>query len=235
MNAFNKTKSPKLLQTKKLQSVSDHSTTPFVIKILEKQQGSTCLEDMNMMLPSAYHHRFYQTLIDFPQTNLEHITIRDITDDGYIMNPIEHHMLLFQFLSTTLSQSRLSLKTLELSSFPSGVLVSHYKKYQFPSVTTLHVALVNDHDPNHFNEYWRHFKCMFPNLINLRLTLSKQSLPLLKSLLQDVALFPWIKRLSIQSRESPKDYLTREELRECLLLLNGLNRVTAGWDMIALN
>jgi hypothetical protein len=29
--------------------------------------------------------------------------------------------------------------------------------------------------------------------------------------------------------------LTREELRECLLQLNGLNRVTAGWDMITLN
>jgi hypothetical protein len=232
VNAFKK--SQKLLQTKKLQIISDHSTTPFVINLLEKQQ-STCIQDMNVMIPSAYHHKFYQTLIDFPQTNLQHITVRDPADDGYIMNPIEHHMLLSQFLSMILSKSQLSLKTLDLSSFPSNLLVSHSKKYQFPSVTILHIALVGCQDPDHFDGYWRQFKCMFPNLVDLRVTLSQQSLPLFKSLLQDITLFPWIKRLSTQSRESPKDYLTREELRECLLQLNGLNRVTAGWDMIALN
>jgi hypothetical protein len=230
MNAFNK---KKRLQTEKLQVISDHSTTPFVISILENQQSINCIQDMNMMIPSAYHHKLYQTLIDFPQTNLQHITIRDPTDDGYIM---DHHMLLLsQFLSTILSKSQLTLKTLDLSSFPSNLLVSHSKKYQFPSVTTLHVALVGCQDPHHFDEYWRQFKCMFPNLVDLRLTLSEQNLPLFKSLLQDVSLFPWIKRLSTQSRESAKDYLTREELRECLLQLNGLNRVTAGWDMITLN
>ena len=181
------------------------------------------------------HHKLFQVLIENPQTKLRQFTIRDSTDDGYIMSSTLHHMMLMNFISTTLSKSQSTLDHLEIPSFPANLLLSQYNRCQFSAVKTLNIALVGCQDEHHFFHYWRHFKSMFPNLQNLTLTLNKKNLPLFKFLLKDVSLFPWIKRLSIASRETPKNYLSRDELRSSLLQLNGLNRITAGWDMIALN
>ncbi|CAO3643328.1 unnamed protein product [Mucor hiemalis] len=229
-----KSSSHRSLVTKRLQVVSDTSTVPLILNILEKQQSSDNMQNIHMMIPSTTHHRLYQTLSEFPQTSLNQLAIRDPTDDGYIMSPTKHHMLLLQFLSTTLSKSQSTLNQLEISSFPANILLSQYNSYQFAAVKSLKIALVGCQESGQ-HHYWRQFKFMFPNLQELCLTLTKQNLQLFKFLLEDVSLFPWIKRLSITSRETPKNYLTREELRTSLLRLNGLNRITAGWDMIALN
>lgn len=224
----------KVLVTKRLQVASDTSTFSLILNILEKQQYNNNLQDIQMMIPTNTHHKLYQTLTNFPQTELKQFTIRDPTDDGFIMSPLTHHLLLLQFISITLSKSQLTLDQLDLSSFPSNILVSQFKKYQFPLVKSLKIALVGCQDQHHFHHYWRQFKAMFPNLQELTLTLTKQYVSLFKFLLQDNSLFPWIKRLSITSRETPKEYLSREELRSSLVGLNGLNRITAGWDMISL-
>lgn len=223
------------LVTKRLQAVSDISTFPLILNILEKQQFDNTLQDIQMMIPTKTHHKIYQTLTNHPQIELNHFTVRDPADDGYIMSPITHHLLLLQFLSTTLSKSQSTLSQLDLSSFPSNILVSQFDKYQFPLVKSLKIALVGCQDQHHFHHYWRQFKSMFPNLQDLTLTLTKQHVSLFKFLLQDISLFPWIKRLSITSRETPKEYLSREELRSSMSGLNGLYRITAGWDMIDLS
>jgi hypothetical protein len=230
----------KALLTRKLQVNSDTtSTTKLILNILEKQQFDYNIQDIQLMIPSISHYNLYQTLTNFPQTNLNSLTIRDPTDDGFIMT--NHHMplLLQQFLSMTLSKSQLTLTQLDISSFPSNLLVSQYNKYQFPLVKSLKIALAGCQQDGeqfpYYYQYWRQLKSMFPNLQDLTLTLTKENLLLFKFLLQDISLFPWIKRLSIASRETPKNYLSREELRSGLLQLNGLNRITAGWDMVALN
>jgi hypothetical protein len=220
------------LLTKRIQSVSDASTISLILNILEKQQSPKTIENIQIMIPSVVHHKLYQTLIHYPQTNLHQFIIRDPTDDGYIIHH-EDHVILKEFLSTTLIKSQSTLNQLEMSSFPSDIFLSQFNTVQFPSVTALKIALVGNTD--NYHGYWRQFKFIFPNLQQLVLTLTKQNLPLFKYLMNDVSLFPWIKRLSIVSRETPKNYLTREELRSSLIQLNGLNRITAGWDMIALN
>lgn len=224
-----------LLSTKTLQAVANNETAPFILTLLQNQLEH--LEDLNVATTSNYHRLLYQTLSDNPLENLQHFAIHDLADDGYIMSPKEDHMLLFKFLSNTLSKSQSTLKSLDISSFPSNILIQ-CSDYQFPNVTSLNVALIDDQEPtddNHFLDFWRQLKQMFPNLIELRLNLHINNLLLFKSLLNDLPLFPWVKRLSVHSLESPKSYLTREELRTSLLQLNGLNRITAGWDMIALN
>ncbi|KAG2195622.1 hypothetical protein INT47_005990 [Mucor saturninus] len=223
------------LITKRLQAVSDISTFPLILNILEKQQSNNNLQDIQMLVPTKAHHKIYQTLTNFPQTKLKQLTVRDPTDGGYIMSPIKYHLLLSQFITTTLSKSQSTLDQLDLSSFPSNILVSQYNNYQFPLVKSLKIALVGCQDQHHFHHYWRQFKSTFPNLQDLTLTVTKQHISLFKFLLQDISLFPWIKRLSVSSRETPKEYLSREELRSSMSGLNGLYRITAGWDMIDLS
>jgi hypothetical protein len=76
---------------------------------------------------------------------------------------------------------------------------------------------------------------MFPNLIQLTLVLTHlDQWQTVKSLLYHTSFFPWFKRLSIVSREPLKQHVSKEELKSSLLRLEGLNRITAGWDIIAL-
>lgn len=230
----------KTLVTKRLQVNSNTtSTTQLIFNILQKQQFDYNIQDIQLMIPSTTHQKVYQTLTNFPQRNLNSLIIRDPADDGYIMTNDHMSVLLQQFLSITLSKSQMTLIQLDISSFPSHLLVSQYNKYRFPQVKSLKIALsgCQQHEEQlpFYSQYWRQFKCMFPNLQNLTLTLTKENLSLFKFLLQDISLFPWIKRLSVASGETPKNYLTREELRASLLQMNGLHRITAGWDMIALN
>lgn len=220
-----------LLSTKTLQAIANKELTPFILTLFQQQRFNQ-LEDLNIAISSKYHTLLYQCLSENTLENLIHISIHDLTDDGYIMSPEKDHMLLFKFLSNTLSKSQCTLKTLDIASFPSNVLLEG--EYQFPHVTSLTIALMANQQQDE-TQYWRKLKRMFPNLIELRLNLPLNNLLLFKYLLNDLPLFPWIKRLSIQSIESPKNYLSREELRTSLVQLNGLNRITAGWDMIALN
>ncbi|CEP07264.1 hypothetical protein [Parasitella parasitica] len=219
-------------------NVSGEPAISFVLSILRNQQRTSTLKGIHLLMPSKHHYKVYHALGKYPQTNLQELAIRDTTDDGYIMastsSASQYHMLLLlqQFISKTLSESQSTLKRLELPSFPSTLLLAE-NALLFPQVSYLQVALTGH--GQHYNDTWRRFKRMFPSLTELRLTLEKEHIALLRSLLQDVALFPWVKRLTIQSTECPKSYLSREELRNSLLQLHGLNRITAGWDMIALN
>ncbi|KAG2237964.1 hypothetical protein INT48_002525 [Thamnidium elegans] len=223
----------KRLTTKRLEVHNkDTDTIGLVVRILENQQTNSTINEIEMMIPTNAHDKVYQTLTNFPQTQLNQFTIRDPTDDGYIM--AAHDDSLLRFLSTTLSQSQLTLQHLDISSFPSNILLSQFNTCQFPLTKSLRIALVGCQDQEHFHQYWRQFKSMFPNLKELTLTLTKQNVSLFKYLIQDISLFPWVRRLTITSRETPKGYLSREELRTSLLQLSGLNRITAGWDMIAL-
>lgn len=224
----------KRLTTKRLEvHNNDTDTIRLVVRILENQQTDSTINEIEMMIPSNTHDKVYQTLTNFPQTQLNQFTIRDPTDDGYIMSAHDDSLLV-EFISTTLSQSQSTLQHLDISSFPSHILLSQFNTCQFPITKSLRIALVGCQDQAHFHQYWRQFKSLFPNLKELTLTLTKQNLPLFKYLIQDISLFPWVKRLTITSRETPKGYLSREELRTSLLQLSGLNRITAGWDMIAL-
>lgn len=237
-NALQKNTNNHLITNKIQASVNNESSLSIILAILKKQQKNDIIQDINMLLPKKHQYQLYQTLVYYPQTNLRQLTIRDPTDDGYIMaatsSASQYHMLLLlqQFLSGTLFESQSTMTRLDLPSFPSYILLASQIKV-FPQVSYLHVALVgNSHQ---YRKSWRKFKEMFPALVELRLTIDKEHLPLFKSLLDDINLFPWIKRLTLQSKECPKNFLSREELRNSLLQLDGLNRITAGWDMIALN
>lgn len=229
-HAFKTKTNSSTLSTKKLQVITTDETAPFVLTLLQNNQLSR-LDHLDIAISTNYHRTLYQALSNNSLIiGLKHFSIHDLADDGFIMSPEKDHMLLFKFLSNILSKSQSTLKTLDISSFPSNILVQ-CNDYQFPHVTSLSIALIDDHNP----KYWKQLKRMFPNLIELRLNLPIRNLALFRSLLSDLSLFPWVKRLSVQSRECPKNYLSREELRTSLLQLNGLNRITAGWDMIALN
>ncbi|KAI8644586.1 hypothetical protein BD408DRAFT_481175 [Parasitella parasitica] len=218
-------------------NVDGEPAIAVVLSILRNQQRRNTLKGINLLMPSKHHYKLYHTLGKYPQTKLQELSIRDPADDGYIMasasNTSQHHMspLLQQFISKTLSESQSTLTRLELPSFPSALLLAD-NVLIFSQTSYLHVAL-SEHG-QHYNT-WRQLKKMFPALVELRITLDRECIALFRSLLQDVSLFPWMRRLTIQSTECPKSYLSREELRNSLLQLHGLNRITAGWDMIALN
>ncbi|KAI8363910.1 hypothetical protein BD560DRAFT_403888 [Blakeslea trispora] len=185
------------------------------------------------MMPSVLHYMLYQTLVDCPQQHLEQLSIHDPADDNYVIPIAKHHMVLNQFLSVTLLRSRFTLKTIDIPSFPAELFIASCdQQYQFHNVHYLSIA-INGLEEHH-SSYWRQLKHIFPNLKDLKLTLYQQDLPFFRSLLKDVGLFPWMKRLSVQSKEQLKSYFTKEELKMSLLQLEGLNRITAGWDIIAL-
>ncbi|RCI04420.1 hypothetical protein CU098_012928 [Rhizopus stolonifer] len=209
------------LCTRRLQAIVD--TPHMVCRILERQKSEKTMNALIVMIPFLSHTDLFNTLSHFPQTSLSHISIRDSMHDGDTIQ--DQQPILTEFLLRTLYPSQSTLKILDIPSFPSHLL----RHALFPAVHSLHIALTGPEQ-----DFWRQFKQMFPNLIELKLTLDKSHVPLFKSLLQDIALFPWIKRLSVTSLESPKHYLSRQELKASLLQLQGLNRITAGWDMIAL-
>ncbi|KAI8983889.1 hypothetical protein BDB01DRAFT_850535 [Pilobolus umbonatus] len=234
IHALNKTRHVKSFQTRQLQSMTHPSSIGLLFSILEKQHSPSNLEDIKIYAPANCHIKLYDNLAYYPQTSLFHLSIRDSMNDGYIMSSESYHMRLLQFLERCLSQSQQTLITLDLPSFPLNLLITHCNDYCFPQVKTLNIGLVGCQEPEYISRFWSVLKAMFPHLKELTLTLDEHHIVLFKSLLSNTSLFPWIKTLSVQDAESPKKYLSKDELRSSLLQLNGLSRITAGWDMIAL-
>ncbi|KAK4510739.1 uncharacterized protein ATC70_005172 [Mucor velutinosus] len=219
-------------------SITDRSGLIIISDILEAQQRANTIKTINLHVPNELQPELLGRLSKHPQTQLEALSIRDAADDNQIMTksynahirPIE---IVQAFTLGFLSASHKTLTKIDLPSFPSSLLLST-SEVEFPNVNYLHVALMG-HNSQQYNQLWRDFKTKFPALKELRLTLDREQLALFKLLLEDTSLFPWIKRLTIQSSECPKTFLSQQELRNSLLQLSGLNRITAGWDMIALN
>lgn len=230
--------SNKCLITKCLQaSITDKPGFLIISEILENQQRADTMKTIHLLVPYKLQPEVLGRLTAYPQTQLEELSIRDATDDNQIMTKsynaqVRTIEIMQAFTLQFLSASHKTLTKIDLPSFPSSLLLAT-SEVEFPKVNYLHVALMGH--SQQYNELWRDFKSKFPALRELRLTLDRQHLALFKSLLEDTSLFPWIKRLTIQSSECPKTFLSQQELRNSLLQLNGLNRITAGWDMIALN
>lgn len=219
-------------------SITERSGLLVISDILANQQRVNTIKAISLLVPYELQFELLGRLSKHPQTQLEELSIRDATDDNQIMTksynaPIRTSEIVQAFTLGFLSASHKTLAKIDLPSFPSSLLLST-SEVEFPKVNYLHVALMG-HNSQQYNQLWRDFKTKFPALKELRLTLDRQHLALFKSLLEDISLFPWIKRLTIQSSECPKTFLSQQELRNSLLQLNGLNRITAGWDMIALN
>ncbi|OBZ90498.1 hypothetical protein A0J61_01458 [Choanephora cucurbitarum] len=232
-HAFRQTSDCKVLSTYRLEAAINcyHSSAAF--EILKNQHSHSTIKELVIMMPSVLHHTVYETLVNYPQQCLEHLSIRDPTDDSYVISIAKHRMILSQFLSVVLITSRSTLKTIDIPSFCARLLESScYQSYQFHAVN--HLSIAFDGSEKASPICWKQLKCMFPNLKDLKLTLNQHDLPYFRSLLKDVGLFPWIKRLSVHSNESLKTYFTKEELKASLLQIEGLNRITAGWDIIAL-
>ncbi|KAL9543250.1 hypothetical protein MBANPS3_008201 [Mucor bainieri] len=227
------------LITNKLEaSITDRSGLSIIADIFANQQRANTMETIHMLVPYELQSELLGRLSKYPQTQLEELSIRDPADDNQIMTKsyttqISTLEIAQAFTLGFLSASHKTLTKIDLPSFPSSLLLAT-SELEFPKVNYLHVALMG-HNSQEYNHLWRDFKTKFPALRELRLTLDREHLALFRSLLEDTSLFPWIKRLTIQSSECPKTFLSQQELRNSLLQLNGLNRITAGWDMIALN
>ncbi|KAF1803815.1 hypothetical protein V8B55DRAFT_1587487 [Mucor lusitanicus] len=220
-------------------SIADRSGLFIVSDILANQQRANTMNTIHLLVPYELQPELLGRLSKHPQTQLEKLSIRDAADDNQIMTKSYNNAqigtleIAQAFTLGFLSASHKTLTKIDLPSFPSSLLLTT-SEVEFPKVSYLHVALMG-HNSQQYNQLWRNFKAKFPALRELRLTLDREHLALFKSLLEDTSLFPWIKRLTIQSNECPKTFLSQQELRNSLLQLNGLNRITAGWDMIALN
>ncbi|RCH94037.1 hypothetical protein CU097_011244 [Rhizopus azygosporus] len=199
-------------------AINDKQLARLTLNILKK--SSRNLKVIQVCLPFELHAELYQTLSCL-DTQLIHLSIRDSTCEyKRALNNVKSCLL-------PLIQSQSTLQTLDIPSFPSHELC--YQHYRFPKLKSLTIALNHD-------VIWSQFKNMFPNLIELTFIITHLSqLTLVKSLLSDVSLFPWFKRLSIVSHEPLKQHVSKEELKSSLLQLEGLRRITAGWDIIALS
>lgn len=235
---WNMNKSIKLIQTKEKQlsylthsinqqqHINHHKLISFnndskqlstlVLSILRK--STINLEIIQLSLPFQQHTQLYSTLSCL-NTQLTQLSIQDST--------CEHKHAFINVKPCFLIQSQHTLQTLDIPTFPSDQLIQHC---QFPKLKSLTIAL--NHDVN-----WVQFKHMFPNLTELNFVLDGLSQwTFVKSLLSDASLFPWFKRLSITSdHQSLKQHVSKEELKSSLLQLEGLDRITAGWDIIALS
>jgi hypothetical protein len=209
------------LPTKRLLSVS----TDFeLVQCILKHSHST-LEDIKLFMNKSHHKSIVNSLTSLPK--LAHLTVRDPADD---VSTMEHcHKL----ITTVLSRELITLDIPSLALNPFLMSATS----QFYHLNYLSIAIMTnirtDHDAR---LYWQRLKLLFPNLNHLTVTLpSQQVLTVFRALLTHVQLFPWIKRVTLLSKENPKHFLNRDDLRASLLQLEGLNRITAGWDMIALN
>ncbi|GAN09268.1 hypothetical protein MAM1_0255c08793 [Mucor ambiguus] len=227
------------LMTNHLQAtITDRSGLSIVADILKNQQRANTMKTIHIIVPCELQPELLGRLSKHSQTQLKELSIRDAADDNQVATKsynaqIRTPEIVQAFTSGFLSVSHKTLTKIDLPSFPSSLLLTA-SEAEFPNVSYLHVALMG-HNSQQYNQLWRDFKTKFPALRELRLTLDREYLALFKSLLEDTSLFPWIKRLTIQSSECPKTFLSQQELRNSLLQLNGLNRITAGWDMIVLN
>ncbi|CAO3694125.1 unnamed protein product [Rhizopus stolonifer] len=186
--------------------------------ILSKSTHS--LQEIHICLSSQLHAQLYTTLSCL-NTQLTHLSIRDTTCD------FKRTVTSANACQLPLFQSQSTLQTLDIPTFPSHELCAHL--YRFPKLKSLTIALSHD-------IRWDQFKYMFPNPIDITLVLTHlNQLVFVRSLLSDPSLFPWFKRLSITSHEPLKQFVSKEELKSSVSRLEGLYRITAGWDIIALS
>ncbi|KAI9256927.1 hypothetical protein BY458DRAFT_300607 [Sporodiniella umbellata] len=184
--------------------------------ILRKSTDS--LKRIRICVSSELHAQLYSTLSRL-DIQLTHLSIHDPTCDfSHVISSAKAYQL-------PLLKSQSTLQTLDIPTFPSHELC---RMYRFPNLKTLTIALGHD-------IRWNQFKSMFPHLEEITLVLGHiNQLNTIRSLLSDISLFPWFKRISVVSREPLKEYLSKEELKVSVSRLEGLYRVTAGWDIIAL-
>ncbi|KAI8884866.1 hypothetical protein K501DRAFT_312405 [Backusella circina FSU 941] len=208
------------LPTKRLLSVS---TNLELVQCILKHSHST-LEDIKLFMNKNHHKSIVHSLTSLPK--LVHLTVRDPADD---VSTIEHcHKLITTVLSRELIT--LDIPSLALNPFLMSA-TSQFYHLNYLSITIMTSTHIDD-----ARLYWQRLKHLFPNLNHLTVTLPSQQNPsIFRALLTHVQLFPWIKRVTLLSKENPKHFLNRDDLRTSLLQLEGLNRITAGWDMIALN
>ncbi|KAG1137295.1 hypothetical protein G6F66_006898 [Rhizopus arrhizus] len=198
--------------------VLDLQLSRLTFNILNKSTHN--LRVIQICLPFELHAQLYQTLACL-STQLTHLSIRDSACEYKVTTKAKACLL-------PLFGSQSTLQTLDIPTFPSHELCHHRIYYTFPQLQSLTIALGHPLP-------WDHFKYMFPNLIQLTLVLTHlDQWQTVKSLLYHTSFFPWFKRLSIVSREPLKQHVSKEELKSSLLRLEGLNRITAGWDIIAL-
>ncbi|KAG0166186.1 hypothetical protein DFQ28_007622 [Apophysomyces sp. BC1034] len=191
-------------------------------------------QHLQLYAPTTQHPSLLKTLSERPCPWVE-CTFRDPKNDYAVLHPDSKTNLL-----RWLDSCRTTLEILELPACPSNWLMmidGHFTKVRSlalalePLGTT--TTLATGSDPQ---RYWELFREKFPRLRHLTLHLTQDSaFPLFKSLLSNRSLFPWIERITIVSQEDPKKFIHQHELHVGLMRLDGLLRITAGWDLIALD
>ncbi|KAI9311388.1 hypothetical protein BX666DRAFT_1060847 [Dichotomocladium elegans] len=79
-------------------------------------------------------------------------------------------------------------------------------------------------------------KHAFPRLKDLTLYLARaDQFSLLRPLLSEKRLYPWIESITVICQDDLRAHLTQEEISELLVSLDGVSRINAGWDMVAIN
>ncbi|KAF7731823.1 hypothetical protein EC973_008338 [Apophysomyces ossiformis] len=216
----------------------NYSSIPRLFDTFLLSQHSSYLRHIELYAPIVQHTTLLKSLSKHPFGWTE-CTIRDPRND-YAVFDLNAKDYLLRWLETC----RTTAEVLELPACPSNWLMMIHGPFSnlhtlalalepLETTTTNATAVATGSDSQ---RYWERFREQFPQLRHLTLHLTQDNaFPLFKSLLSNRSLFPWIERITIVSQEDPKKFIQQHELHVGLMRLDGLLRITAGWDLIALD
>ncbi|KAI9015317.1 hypothetical protein CLU79DRAFT_766216 [Phycomyces nitens] len=208
-------------------ALSDAHGPRFLSLLLDKQAHQT-LKSVLLYAPSAQHNHILQIFATKPAAWQE-CGLRDPERPFYMLDQPEKINWL---------KGLPHLHSLDLPSCPAHWLFGS----SFPRVHTLTIALVDskansDQDPSERQQaFWADFRKSFPSLSQLTLYIGDpKAFSLFISLFSNPRIFPWLESVSVVGLEDPKQYIEHQTLVDSLMSLDGLARINAGWDLVALH
>ncbi|KAI9312701.1 hypothetical protein BX666DRAFT_814898 [Dichotomocladium elegans] len=174
------------------------------------------IHTLQVHAPSSIHGR----LLEYPSFHcVDSVTIQDSCDEYSNQIDLVGHRI---HLPHSHTLRIIDLPTCTVHPWLHG-------DYVFPQVTSLTIMATESIDG-------RRFKQTFPKLKILVLHLACAAhVSLIRPLLTDKRLYPWIEQLSVVCKDDLRSQLGKHEIKEFLMSLDGVSRLNLGWDMIALS
>ncbi|KAI7870748.1 hypothetical protein BDF14DRAFT_1769084 [Spinellus fusiger] len=208
--------------------LSNPLSAELVATVLYKQAKETPLQSVHLYAPAERHLSLLKAL-ESGSVQWKDYEIRDPVDPFGILDQSQRFDML---------RGSSHLHSLDLPSCPVHWLLSS----SFPNVSTLTTALtpwegsLEEDSVQQQHMFWENVKTAFPHLRDLTLSISDpKAFSLFLSLLSFSECFPWLESVTVVSPVDPRQYIEHETLVDSLMRLEGLARINAGWDLVALH
>ncbi|KAL0083663.1 hypothetical protein J3Q64DRAFT_1748651 [Phycomyces blakesleeanus] len=209
-------------------ALSDKHGPQFLNLLLSKQAHQTPLKSVLLYAPAAQHSQILQIFANKP-TAWQECGLRDPENPFYVLDRPEKINWL---------KGLPYLHSLDLPACPAHWLLGS----SFPNVHTLTAALLPwkahlNEDPRERQQaFWTEFRASFPKLSNLTLYIADpKAFSLFVAMFSNARSFPWLESVTVVGLEDPKQYIEHQTLIDSLMRLEGLARINAGWDLVALH